>query len=316
MSALRIFYSYAHEDEPFRKELEKRLVHLKRTGMIEEWHDRRIDAGREWHSEINHHLVNSDIILLLISSDFLASEFCYNVEMPLALRKHEEGSARVVPIIVRPIDLADLPIGKLCALPTDARAISQWIDPDEAWLDIVRGIRRVCAEMNHSVPVDTEQLATTKFAQDDHKVNAPAVVMPFSVTFSFKRLKITSDLHRYSLQCKLRLVRPPAKTGFLLKLSWPESIRVISSDGLTEVRRCHVEHINYIELTKKYDSTLYPGQQIELFRPEGDAELVYEFEHSTWSFVRNTHPALHWSIFCQDSMPTEGHLDFDDLNIF
>src|SRR3712207_4980803 len=89
--ALELFYSYSHKDEDLRDELETHLSKLKRQKVISEWHDRGIAAGQEWGGEIDQHLKTADIILLLVSSDFLASNYCYDVELTLAMERHEKG---------------------------------------------------------------------------------------------------------------------------------------------------------------------------------------------------------------------------------
>ncbi len=76
-----VFYSSAHEDEALRKELEKHLSSLRRQKLISEWHDRQIGAGTEWAPQIDEHLKTASIILLLISSDFMDSDYCYGIEM-------------------------------------------------------------------------------------------------------------------------------------------------------------------------------------------------------------------------------------------
>src|SRR5437763_16680979 len=99
---IEIFYAYAHKDEELRKELDKNLSLLRRDGLIKGWHDRDINAGEEWVREIAIHLNTDQIILLLISSDFLASDYCYSVEMRRAIERHKTGEACVIPIILRP----------------------------------------------------------------------------------------------------------------------------------------------------------------------------------------------------------------------
>ena len=92
---VEIFYSYSHKDEALRDELEKHLGILKRRGIITDWHDRRIGAGKEWEGAIDRHLESAKVILLLISSDFIASDYCYDIEMKRAMQRHEAGEARV-----------------------------------------------------------------------------------------------------------------------------------------------------------------------------------------------------------------------------
>src|SRR4029450_9084620 len=100
-----VFYSYSHKDEVLRERLETHLKLLKRQGIVQDWHDRRISAGSEWEGQINQYLESAHIILLLISADFLASDYCYDKEMQRALARHEAGEARVIPIMLRSVDL-------------------------------------------------------------------------------------------------------------------------------------------------------------------------------------------------------------------
>src|SRR5450755_1635144 len=145
---IEIFFSYAREDEGLRRELESHLAVLKRQGLITSWSDRQISAGEEWAQEIDKHLNTAHIILLLISPDFLASAYCYSVEMQQALKRHELGEAYVIPIILRPVLWQETPFGKLQALPSGAEPITspRWNSRDEAMYDVVVGIRRVIGE--------------------------------------------------------------------------------------------------------------------------------------------------------------------------
>ena len=107
MNEIKLFYSYSHKDELYREKLETHLSILRRNGYINEWHDRRISAGNEWEEEINFNLEDSDIILLLISSNFLASDYCYDTETIRALEKHESKEAIVIPIISTKVSILD-----------------------------------------------------------------------------------------------------------------------------------------------------------------------------------------------------------------
>jgi hypothetical protein len=136
-----LFFSYSHADEDLRDQLEKHLSALKHQGIIETWHDRRIPAGHTLVADIDAHLESANVILLLVSSDFLASEYCYDREMKRAMERHEGGSAIVIPVILRPCDWHDTPFGGLLAVPKDGRPITQWASPDEAFLDVVKAIK-------------------------------------------------------------------------------------------------------------------------------------------------------------------------------
>ena len=166
--ALKLFYSYAHKDERWRKRIETHLSMLQRQGFINGWHDRNINAGAAWASEIDTHLTTADIILLLISPDFLASEYCYSIEMKRAMERHYAGEARVIPIILRPTDWKSTPFEQLQVLPSNVQPVSRWQDRDEALLDIVTGIRKTVDELNaltsDTLPSFDTRPADTKMA--------------------------------------------------------------------------------------------------------------------------------------------------------
>jgi tetratricopeptide (TPR) repeat protein len=144
---LEVFFSYSHKDEALCDELNAHLAALKRQNAIKNWTDRRITAGDDWRDEIEKHLDSADLILLLVSSDFLNSDFCYLIETSRALLRDESGDSRVIPVIVRPVDWQGLPIGKLQALPKDGRAVTLWPNRDDAWLNVAQGIRKAIEEM-------------------------------------------------------------------------------------------------------------------------------------------------------------------------
>ncbi len=114
---------------------------LKRQGVIETWHDRRIGAGQEIHSSIDDHINTDDIILLLVSSDFIASDYCYNIEMQTAMERHQKQEAIVIPVILRACDWHSAPLGSLKAVPLDGKPITQWTDIDDAMLQVAKAVR-------------------------------------------------------------------------------------------------------------------------------------------------------------------------------
>lgn len=149
---LKIFYSYAHEDEALREKLQNHMKVLKRNGYISEWHDRKISAGEDWDGQISDNLMDADIILLLISDDFLGSDYCYEIEMKRALERHNNPSdhARVVPIILRDCDWTSGAFSQLQALPKEGKAVTgrHWHNEDEAFTDVARGIRKIVGEIS------------------------------------------------------------------------------------------------------------------------------------------------------------------------
>lgn len=136
-----LFFSYSHKDEDLRDQLETHLAMLKYEGLIEAWHDRRIAAGDELNDSINANLDRADVILLLVSPDFLASKYCYDVEVAHAMERHAAGEARVIPVILRHCDWHHAPFGKLLAAPKDGRPVKAWADADEAFLDVAKQVR-------------------------------------------------------------------------------------------------------------------------------------------------------------------------------
>jgi hypothetical protein len=140
---ISLFYSYSHNDESLRDELAKHLTILKQAGFIREWHDRQILAGEEWDRQISIYLEAAEVILLLISADFLASKYCYDIEAKRALERHSSGTARVIPIILRPVLWKLAPFAALQALPKDARAVTEWPNRDLAFVNICEGILAV-----------------------------------------------------------------------------------------------------------------------------------------------------------------------------
>jgi len=135
-----LFFSYSHKDESLSDELELHLVMLKREGLIEAWHDRRILAGDVLDRSIDAKLESADVILLLISPDFLHSKYCYDVEVKRAMERHECGECRVIAVILRPCDWKSTPFAKLLLTPKDGKPITKWPDRDEAFLDVVQHI--------------------------------------------------------------------------------------------------------------------------------------------------------------------------------
>lgn len=148
MSAIEVFCSYAPNDEMWLRQLETHLSGLKRQGLISFWHNRKILPGSNWAETIGTHLETSSIILLLISADFVASDYCYGTEMKRALELHRANKARVIPIVVRPCDWQQLPFGKLQALPMNAKPISIWEFLDEGWTEVTVGLRCVIEDLS------------------------------------------------------------------------------------------------------------------------------------------------------------------------
>ncbi|MEA5581965.1 GUN4 domain-containing protein [Nodularia harveyana UHCC-0300] len=147
--SLKLFFSYSHKDESLRDELAKHLTILERQGVISGWYDRKILPGQEWDYQINDNLKTADIILLLVSSDFLFSNYCWDVEVKKAIERHDAREACVIPVILRSVDWTGAPFAKLGALPKNAEPVvsRHWHSQDEAFTDVAKGIRTAVEQL-------------------------------------------------------------------------------------------------------------------------------------------------------------------------
>src|SRR5215208_3939577 len=152
---LRVFCSYSRKDERYLNDLRDSLRGLEQEGLIEWWHDREIVPGWEWEEDIDKHLRTADVILLLVSRPFMASNYVYEKEIRVAVERHERGEARVIPIIIRPTDWQWAAFGKLQALPEDAKPITEWSNRDRAWLNVVIGVRKTV----HKLRIERQERA-------------------------------------------------------------------------------------------------------------------------------------------------------------
>ena len=168
---LEVFISYSHKDKTLRNGLAIHLSNLKNQGIISDWYDGDIVPGTEWEKQIFEHLNAAQIILLLISANFLASPFCYGKEMKQAIERHEHDQARVIPIILRPCDWREAPFGKLQALPTDGMPITDWRSRDKAFLDIAVGIRKAIATLSIPQQTGEPQAASLKASSFASQIN-------------------------------------------------------------------------------------------------------------------------------------------------
>ncbi|QCG92001.1 toll/interleukin-1 receptor domain-containing protein [Azospirillum sp. TSH100] len=141
------FISYSHADSKIKTELLNHMAPLKRLGLINDWHDQEIKPGNEWESTIISKLARSELVILLISSDFIASDYCYTNELKRALERHAAKKATVIPVILRHCLWTELPFGKLQALPTDAKPVTSWENQDEALMKVAQGVREAAQAM-------------------------------------------------------------------------------------------------------------------------------------------------------------------------
>ncbi len=140
-----LFMSYSHADEAMRDRLEKHLAMLKREGLIETWHDRRIVPGQPLDPTIMAQIESADVFLFLLSVDFIDSHYCYDVEMGRALERQAAGEADVVPVILHTCEWLRTPLGKLVGVPNDGKPIGKAPYPEDAYMEVAKAVRRVIA---------------------------------------------------------------------------------------------------------------------------------------------------------------------------
>ncbi len=141
------FISYSHKDSKYKTQLESHLSLLKRQGAIEGWSDQEISSGADLDEAISAKLEAARIFLPLISSDFINSEYCYGNELKRAIERHNVGDLRVIPIMIRPVDWKGAPFAAMKMLPRDAKALTTWRNRDEAWKNVIEGIRSAIQEL-------------------------------------------------------------------------------------------------------------------------------------------------------------------------
>ncbi len=171
---VEIFCCYTRKDRSLLHRLISHLAPLQRQELITIWADTDIGAGVEWERELEKHLNTSQIILLLISSDFMNSDYCYSTEMKRAMERHEQGEARVIPIFLRPTDWKGAPFVKLQALPTDAKPVTDpyWVTQDRAFIkiEVFKNYKRRLERMEVTLDLGGSNEITEYFAEAQNKL--------------------------------------------------------------------------------------------------------------------------------------------------
>jgi hypothetical protein len=168
--------------------LEKHLSLLRRQGLIAQWHERQVAAGTDWQQELDYHLMSASIILLLISPDFLASDYCYSRELERAMQRHAARQARVIPVLVRPVDIQGAPFARLQPLPSNGKPVTMWPNRDDAFAAIASGLRTVVEQLRQTV-VATLEVSLTFLAEQERARYQELAVFPEDVTIPLATLQ-------------------------------------------------------------------------------------------------------------------------------
>lgn len=192
--ATRVFISYSHKDEALRDRLEVQLSMLKHQGLIDVWHDRRLLPGDALDDGIHEELDTADVILLLVSPDFLASDYCYRIEKGRALERHRAEEVRVISVILRPCEWRQTELGQYLVTPKDGLPVTRWPDPDEAFLDVTKQIRRAI-----------EELGKSDQPQEAHRLFEPApaeetATLPRSSNLRLRKAFTNVDTDRFRIE--------------------------------------------------------------------------------------------------------------------
>ena len=140
--AAEAFLSYAPADAPLARAFEAHLAALKRDRLLATWHEGLVSPGLAWDEATCRRLDTAHLILLLISADFLTSDRCYNVHLVRALRRHEAGLARVIPILLRTCDWRTATLAAFEPLPKNHTPVTAWSDQDSAFAEIAASLRQ------------------------------------------------------------------------------------------------------------------------------------------------------------------------------
>lgn len=204
-----VFISYARQDDGLRDELVKHLAVLRQQGLISDWHDRQIRAGQSWEAEIERNIQIADLVLLLVSPDFLSSHFCLSVELPLAMDlMQRRPGVKVIPIILRPCDWEHSPLSRFQVLPEGGVPITVWKTKDDAFTNVVKGLRAALSKQSIS-EVTLRPVATYRTTMSDI-ISRARSGHPNDIDFIMSQVEETeSSANSQSLDFVLSLVSMP-----------------------------------------------------------------------------------------------------------
>lgn len=288
-----VFFSYSHKDEGLRDELEAHLALMKHQGLIDAWHDRRIVAGNEVDDSIFEKLETADIILLLVSSDFTNSTYCFSREMMRALERHEAGEAKVIPVILRHCDWHSSPFGKLMAAPRDGKPVVTWPDKDDALADVAKQVRRAVESLNAGSPMPAasarKQIAMSSGVTLAPAANSMSNVLPRSSNLRLKKEfteKDRDDFVRATFEFICRFFegslkaiseRNPEVAGTFDRIDSRRMAAILYRDG-KKIAECSVRQDGLARsdgIAFSYDASAKQGSYNELLSVEASEQSLH-----------------------------------------
>lgn len=167
---MKAFISYSHKDQNYLERLKIHLAQMRREGLISDWTDQEIHVGSSLDDVIGTALSSSELFLALLSPDYIASNYCYNKEFKEAQKMQDEGKLIIVPVIIEPCEWQKTPFGNLKAIPKDGKAVSDWTNPNNAFLNVIDELRRLTTFSKSSVDVEHISPATVEKLARNYKV--------------------------------------------------------------------------------------------------------------------------------------------------
>jgi tetratricopeptide (TPR) repeat protein len=259
-SKIEIFFCYARKDEKLLKDLRAHLAPLYRQGIIDIWQDREISAGAVWAKEIHKHLNSAHIILLLVSPDFIDSDYCYSIEMKEAMERHERGEVQVIPVILRQVYWQDAPFGKLQALPTDAKPVTgrYWYNhQDEALDDVAQGIRNAIQKISNPNVIQESPNQPAKPTVTPVAIDPSLVSLPIQTYWDGAK---SQAMKKQLLDEGFNLSKAKRYREALAK--YEQALQIDPKDALAHSNKCYIlcELHEYENAVKAYEQALliYP----------------------------------------------------------
>ncbi len=292
---ITIFFCYARKDETLLNKLKTHLSPLRRQGLIDVWYDRDISAGTEWEQEIKKHLNSAQIVLLLVSPDFMDSDYCYSVEMKRALERHARGETQVIPIILRSVYWQGV-FGNLQALPTDGKPVKgpHWHDLDTALNDVTKGILKVVKQLTAyhatALPVVAEEMlqAAAKPSLITPTIQQPKNKAPVLLPLPVEQLTLLLTLTSHAGPVWSVAISPDGQT--LVSGSRDKTIKVweLSTGRLMRTLTDHAAEVWSVAISPD-------GQTLV---SESRDKTIKVWELSTGKLVRTltSHAAEVWSV--------------------